>query len=75
MDAVLQMIQEHWSSMAVAGGPLAASIGARIIFPGNKAMAMLVRGAAAWLVIKVLIGPMMDLVRQYVTQLIQITSR
>ncbi len=69
------MIRDHWSAVAVAGGPLAATLGARIMFPGNKAVGMLVRGAGAWLAIQVLIGPSMELVKQNVTQLIAITSR
>ena len=69
------MLKFPWAAAGIAAGPLTASLLARLIFGRNRVMMMLVRGSAAWMAMKILLGPLVAMAKSNLSYLIEITSK
>ena len=75
MDEVITLIKSHWQVIAVSAGPLTLSMMVRVFLGKNRLMIMLVRGSAAWLGVRILLTPYMDMAKENLNYLIQITHQ
>jgi hypothetical protein len=75
MNELLTMVRENWQTIAVSAGPLTGSLLLRLLVGKNRALLMVVNGSAAWLTIRVALGPHMEFVKTTMSSLIQITAR
>ena len=74
MDQVLALLKANWQTIAIAAGPLTASMILRLLLGKNKMLFMLINATAAWMAIRLVLTPYMDLTKQNVTYLVQITN-
>jgi hypothetical protein len=75
MDEVLALLKANWQMIAVAAGPLTVSMVLRLVLGKSRLLFMLVNASGAWLAIRVVLAPYMDLTRESVNSLVQITNR
>ena len=75
MDEVLALLKANWQMIAVAAGPLTVSMVLRLVLGKSRLLFMLVNASGAWLAIRVVLAPYMDLTRESVNTLVQITNR
>jgi hypothetical protein len=75
VDQLLAVVQANWKIISIAAGPLTLCLVLRMIFGKNRMLFMLVNGSAAWLAIRVLLMPYMDLAKKNVQYLGQISGQ
>ena len=61
--------------MAVAGGPLAATLLARLVLGKNKLLNLATAGSGAWLAVKTVSGPVLGVVTEHFGDLHQVFAR
>jgi hypothetical protein len=74
MHDLLTVLKENWQLIAISGGPLTASLLVRLLIGKNRMVFMLVNGSAAWLAVRVILSPHLDLAKKNVGYLVQITG-
>ena len=75
MQDLLTVLKDNWQLIAISGGPLTASLIARMLIGKNRVVFMLVNGSAVWLAARVILSPYMDVAKQNAGYLVQITGR
>ena len=75
MHELVDVVKANAGVIAVSGGPLAASLVARLIFRKSKGMTYLVCGAGTWLAMRMILGPFMQMAKDNIGYLAQLTGR
>lgn len=75
MHDLIEVVKANSVIIGTSAGPLAASLLARLFLGNNRAVMYAVRGASAWLAMRVVLGPFMQLAKDNVAYLTQLTSR
>jgi len=74
MHDLIEVVKANAGIIGIAGGPLTASLLARMLFGRSKGMMYLVSGASAWLAIRVILGPFMQMAKDNIGYLAQLTG-
>jgi len=75
LEHLLDQVKAHSGMIAISACPLVATMLAKLVFGNNKLMLYAVRGSMAWMAMRVILSPFLQMAKDNVSYLSQLSGR